>query len=252
MHTINHKSLKRGYVVSDLHLFSPCSRYRTLLPTLQADCSRYPVVVLNGDTFEVKRVIGNSVDNIATNCTTWLQELCKANNETTFYYVIGNHDAHSTITSHIQGLAANISNLKVVPHILTLGSYLFIHGDVIEPGATMFGVESVRERYKNLCPSRMSTLLAMTVTTLRLNIVEYLRHQKTSLAEKIISYVSHHEPGQLDGVKTIFFGHTHVPFSNFSYRGITFHNTGSFIKGLKWNPMTFELPLETHQAIRQR
>ncbi len=252
MQTINHKSLERGYVVSDLHLFSPCSRYRELLPKLQADCSHYPVVVLNGDTFEIKRSTENSVDDIAINCATWLQELCETNSKTTFYYIIGNHDAHSTLTSHLQGLAANISNLKVVPHILTIGSNLFIHGDVIEPGACMFGIESVRERYKHLSPSKLSTLLAMTITTLRLNVVEYLRHQKTTLAERIISYVSHYEPQQLEGIKTIFFGHTHVSFSNFSHEGITFHNTGSFIKGLKWNPMSFELPSGTHQATRQK
>jgi UDP-2,3-diacylglucosamine hydrolase len=243
---MNDKSSNSGFVVSDLHLFSPCSRHKKLLPEFYTRCSQHSVVVLNGDTFEMKRSKLKSTDKVTDQCTTWLRELCKKNESTQFYYVIGNHDAQRQIMQEINNVAQDVSNLIVIPHILTIGSTLFIHGDVIEPGALEMGVSSVREKYRETTPSKLSLFLATVVTSLRLNSVEYIRHNKSALAATLLSYINRHEPDRLNSIKTIFFGHTHVPFRDFQFEGITFHNTGSFIKGLQWNPMEFTIDGSTH------
>ena len=43
-----------------------------------------------------------------------------------------------------------------------------------------------------------------------------------------------------DGLTDIYLGHSHLPFSDFSYAGLTFHNTGSTIRGLEWNMLKVE------------
>jgi predicted phosphodiesterase len=59
-----------------------------------------------------------------------------------------------------------------------------------------------------------------------------------------------HEPQKftLEGIKHVFFGHTHLPFDNREHEGITYHNTGSLIKGqgigrdpLNMQALSFEL-----------
>ena len=37
------------------------------------------------------------------------------------------------------------------------------------------------------------------------------------------------------GITDIYFGHTHLAFSDFRYEHLTFHNTGSAIRGLQCN-----------------
>ena len=41
--------------------------------------------------------------------------------------------------------------------------------------------------------------------------------------------------GIAEGVSDIYFGHTHVAFSDFKFGGYRFHNTGSTIRGLSSN-----------------
>jgi hypothetical protein len=36
------------------------------------------------------------------------------------------------------------------------------------------------------------------------------------------------------GVRDVYFGHTHKNLANYRYRGLTFHNGGAPIKGVKF------------------
>ena len=89
------------------------------------------------------------------------------------------------------------------------------------------------------------TLVALgvaLVTHLRANIVEYVRHPRQALCQKIVSYLQATHPEKLASAERIYFGHTHVPFTDYAFAGLRFSNTGSAIRGLKMNALEFPLP----------
>lgn len=235
------KNPRKGYVVSDLHLFSPCSRYQDLLPQFHIACASHPVVVLNGDTFEIKRSIFSDVESTVAYATAWLEELCKRHHSTQFYLLLGNHDANEHLIPKLHDLSTNVSNLSLITHMLQIGSSLFLHGDIVEPGALKYGVESIRDKYRDLTPSRASSIIGRLITSLRFNSIEHLRHRKEYIVQQVLNYLSVYHPERLHSVRTIYFGHTHVPFEGVTSQHIVFNNTGSFIRGLPWNPMEFTL-----------
>lgn len=66
-------------------------------------------------------------------------------------------------------------------------------------------------------------------------------HKNEEIAPAILEYLRGEPPDLLEGVENIFFGHTHVPFKDFQYEGIAFHNSGSMIRGLESHVFQFEV-----------
>jgi UDP-2,3-diacylglucosamine hydrolase len=127
----------------------------------------------------------------------------------------------------------------VSEEILRIGSSLFLHGDVVDLKTGAVDLATVRKRYADIEPQLSSMIFATLVSHFRLNAIEYLRHSKAALAKKILGYLRIQHPSDLEGTNAIYFGHTHVPFANFLYEGIRFYNSGSLIRGLRWNPVEF-------------
>jgi len=230
----------RGYVVSDLHLFSRASLYQPFMPLLRKAVIEHSAVVLNGDTFDFKRSPFTSPEETIRHALDWLADLCGSAPKTSMYYLIGNHDSNPLFVSALTERASSIPNLTIAPEILQLGSNLFLHGDACDLPAGEKDISTVRRRYASPARSLSSVACASIVTHLRLNIVEYIRHSRRHLAERILTYLDMTYPQYASSVTTVFFGHTHVPFSNFEHKGILFNNTGSLIRGLRMMPMEFD------------
>ena len=231
----------KGFVVSDLHIFSCSSLYERYLPEFYAAVGKYKTVVLNGDIFDFKRSIFTSTAETTSQAIRWLKELCARFPDTSFYYLLGNHDSHQEFVTQVTILATHCPNLKIMSDTLVLGSALFLHGDVIDLPNGTSDLMALRQKYSNVQPTVASKIFATLVTFTRVNSVEYLRHRKSTLARKIIEYLRATQPTQLAQAREVFFGHTHVRFGNFTYQGISFHNTGSLVRGLGWMPMEFEI-----------
>jgi UDP-2,3-diacylglucosamine hydrolase len=229
-----------GYVVSDLHIFSTASLYSRLIPDFTQAVRKHAVVVLNGDTFDFKRSIYQNSIETTQHAIDWLNKLALDNPETSFYYIIGNHDCHVTFLTSLKQLVSDLPNLTVVPEALRLGDKVFVHGDLIDLPLGSTALAEVRSRYAQLEPSLISKISAEVITRLRLNTVEYVRHSKTTLAGKLLSYLEQTMPNFRENTREVFFGHTHVPIRHFEHEGIIFHNTGSLIRGLSWMPMEFD------------
>jgi UDP-2,3-diacylglucosamine hydrolase len=80
----------------------------------------------------------------------------------------------------------------------------------------------------------------MVVATRVLRHLE-LYHTPKRCARRLLRSVAAGRLGSREGLTDIFFGHTHVPFSDFTYGGVTFHNTGSCIRKLAFNPVRFRI-----------
>jgi UDP-2,3-diacylglucosamine pyrophosphatase LpxH len=238
METYTHKPAC-GYVTSDLHVFGCSSLYEKLLPIFYEQVTRHPVIVLNGDTFDFKRSRFTSSLETTKHAIAWLQDLSRLASSSSIFYILGNHDCHETFVQALHTALPTLPNVTIVPEHLRLGSCLFIHGDAIDLAQNVADITYVRSKYNKAEPRWGAKAFANLVTHMGLNKVEYLRHSRAVLARRILSYLRITQPSALEGVRQIYFGHTHVPIDHFEYAGIIFYNTGSMIRGLPWRPMEF-------------
>jgi UDP-2,3-diacylglucosamine pyrophosphatase LpxH len=230
-----------GYVVSDLHIFGCSSLYKHYLPDFYRAVSEHPVIVLNGDTFDFKRSCYRSAAETTTHALRWVDELIERWPNTTFYYLVGNHDCQRSLVDGILALSRTRGNISLHYSRVRVGTNLFLHGDALDLTTPSSSLDSIRHRYSTAEPSVASKIFAEIVTRLRFNAVEYVRHNTQSDVERIMRHLKSTCPEELDNIRTVYFGHTHVPFKDFEWEGITFNNTGSLIRGLRWMPQEFDL-----------
>jgi UDP-2,3-diacylglucosamine hydrolase len=62
----------------------------------------------------------------------------------------------------------------------------------------------------------------------------FLLHRKRHVARRILNYPDHLGEGAETGVRHVYFGHIHRRMFNYRYRGVTFHNCGAPIAGLRF------------------
>ena len=236
---------EKGFVISDLHIFSCVSLYERYLPVLEAAAAHYKVVVLNGDTFDFKRSRFSNHATTTHHAIEWLTAFLERHPNTTFFYLLGNHDCNDLFVAELTILAQRVKNVTIIADVLQIGACLFLHGDVCDLPIGVHDISQVRDRYRSAPRSLTSIVFAQIITHLRLNVAEYLRHRRQTLSERIMQYLRSVHPEKIGSVACIYFGHTHVPFKDFAYDGIKFNNTGSAIRGLLLNPMEFPLTLRT-------
>ncbi len=229
----------RGYVTSDLHIFGCNSLYEALLPIFYQQATRHPNIVLNGDTFDFKRAPFKSSLETSKHAVAWLYDLCQRASGSSIFFILGNHDCHETFVKALQAASSALPNLRMAREQLRIGTCLFLHGDAIDLADEMPEITHVRSCYSQVEPHWSARACAELITRLGLNKFEYLRHSPTRVAQKILKYLRATQPNSLEGVRQIYFGHTHVPIDHFEYDDFIFYNTGSMIRGLRWNPLEF-------------
>ena len=62
----------------------------------------------------------------------------------------------------------------------------------------------------------------------------YLLHRKRRVARRVLAYLENAGEGPETGVRQVFFGHIHRRMFNYRYRGVTFHNCGAPIEGMRF------------------
>lgn len=197
-----------------------------------ADCS---FLVLNGDSFDFKRSIYKSSEETAKFALDWLVNLADKFKDTEIYLLLGNHDCHTVLSHKLAQL--NLENLSLHEHSLRLGSALFLHGDAVDLPGPKDSLKDLRSRYLEAEPSFLTRAFAYIASYSGANKIEYLLSTKASQVRRIKSYLDIAKPGWSNGITDIYFGHTHTPFTGFTFEGIRFHNTGSMIRGLMWQPL---------------
>lgn len=144
----------------------------------------------------------------------------------------------------LQKLTEALPNFEWHPSHARIGDNLFLHGDVTNwryPSAEK--LEKFRAFYdQKIHRGALMNFLASLSTKLGLHRLETHLQHKESLCRKILYYFEREAPEAIKGIRNIYFGHTHVPFSNFKYREILFHNTGAAEKGCESRLHFFSLP----------
>jgi UDP-2,3-diacylglucosamine pyrophosphatase LpxH len=227
--------MSKCYFVSDLHLFANRSNVHRYLDELAQAAFQADTFVLGGDIFDFRwsRIpILRAVDRAAD----WLSELAASCPLCEFHLVLGNHDYHQALIDRLADLEKEVPNLSWHHYYVRLGSSVFLHGDVADKTMDARMLAEAREEWldERRRGPFMSALYDVVVMTRLHKPVPHLVYAKRIVVRRIWKYLESIGQGPSDGVRNVYFGHTHRRMANYSYRGLIFHNGGAPIKGVKF------------------
>jgi UDP-2,3-diacylglucosamine pyrophosphatase LpxH len=229
------EQMAKCYFVSDLHLFANRSNAHWYLEEIELAASHAEAFVLGGDIFDFRwsRIpILRAVDWAVE----WLRALADFCPKCHFHLVLGNHDYHQALIDRLGELEKQVANLSWHRYYLRLGSSVFLHGDVADK---MMNAQMLAEARDQWLDRRrrgpfMSALYDVVVATRLHKPVPRLVFAKRIVVRRIWKYLESIGQGPSEGVRDVYFGHTHRRLSNYRYRGLAFHNGGAPIKGVKF------------------
>jgi UDP-2,3-diacylglucosamine hydrolase len=224
-----------SYFISDLHLFSRRSHAERYRDELHATAAQADVFVLGGDIFDFRWSTLKSVDATVQAAIVWLEDLIAPHPNCQFHFVLGNHDSNRKFVARLDRLAAETPNLAWYDDYVRLGHSLFLHGDVADANMTAAMLALRRQRWHHDEKRRgpVHNLLYDMVIQARLHkLAGHLANPQSKVAARIAAYLEDVGHTPRNGLRHVYFGHTHVAMSNFQFSGLTFHNGGAPIKGL--------------------
>lgn len=232
-----------GLFISDLHLFSQRSVGQWHWELHRERICSAKAIVLGGDMFDIRWSQKGSLNATITAARDWLNTAISLNPDATWVYLLGNHDCHPGIQAMLRSLSAQYNNFNWNPTHWRIGSNVFLHGDVLDGHRHFGGLDGYRMRFHEDRPrGPIGNLMYSAVIQTRLHgIIPRLRHRSMRTCQSLIEYLEGQGDGMLDGVRDIFFGHTHVPLSGLQLDRFRFHNPGSGIRHLQFTPAQFEV-----------
>jgi UDP-2,3-diacylglucosamine hydrolase len=157
------------------------------------------------------------------------------------HYVHGNHDCLNAFTSRLEELALSNPKFSCHEHRLILNRTLFLHGDCAN--RKMDG--EMLKQYRRAWSShdqrgKIGRVLYHLADITGLSRRFHEQHfPVASTVARVAHHLDHVLPEWRDEIDDVFFGHTHRPFSSHSHDGVLFHNTGSGIRGMGFQPLPF-------------
>jgi UDP-2,3-diacylglucosamine hydrolase len=224
--------LKKGFVISDLHLFTHRTMAEVYMDEIRHAASQADFFVLNGDIFDFRWTNLASMEHTAHAAIDWLETFCTDFPHCRLFYIMGNHDGLKFFADCLGDLADRQENFRWHASHFRLGNSLFLHGDL------PLTIRKKDPFQRTLLPIRRTKGRAMNlgyhiVITTRIHRYITWIHGPRWCARRILKSLEYYHPELAAGIEHIYYGHIHKTFSNLRYRGVTFHNTGSAIQGLK-------------------
>jgi UDP-2,3-diacylglucosamine pyrophosphatase LpxH len=225
-----------GYFISDLHLFSRRSHAERHVEDIYAAAAGAEMFVLGGDIFDFRWTTLASVDETVEAAIRWLEQLVAPHPECEFHFVLGNHDSHVPFVDRLQALADDTPNLQWHRYYLRTGSSLFLHGDVADRKMSQQSLSQKRARCEQdeKRGQAANLLYELAMQSQLHKLAAKVAHPKRRVAKRILAYLQDIGHGPQNGLKDVYFGHTHAAMSNYQYGGLTFHNGGAPIRGLEF------------------
>ncbi|MEM9282469.1 MAG: metallophosphoesterase [Verrucomicrobiota bacterium] len=231
--------MKKGIVVSDLHLFAKRSVGEAQFATLSTELAQVDTLVLNGDIFDFRWAGCPHKDSIPR-AIAWMVHLREKMPQLDIYFIPGNHDC---LPPFLDALA-EIDDLEIRTHYLILGRNLFLHGDATTHRMNLEGFKQFRSRWEN-DPPRGKTgarLYQWSDATGLTGITHALWFGGGAAIRRLIWHLNEVIPSWDEQVDDVFFGHTHLYHEAIEKRGIRFHNTGSALRHQRFSSAIFHYP----------
>jgi UDP-2,3-diacylglucosamine hydrolase len=177
----------------------------------------------------------------------WLRKLVHDLPRCHFHFVVGNHDCAVAFQEELIRLASTEPRFQWHEYLLRIGPSLFVHGDCAHRHMNDHGLSRFRKMWRRDFTWSPALAIAYECVdwlgiTRRVHEWHFPRQQTV---ERIAFYLDNSFPGWREHTRDCYFGHTHLPFAHYEYDGIRFHNTGSAIHNLEFNPIWFETPKES-------
>jgi UDP-2,3-diacylglucosamine hydrolase len=215
------------------------------MPAIHKAAEKANYFILNGDTFDFRWSTLESTEATVREANRWLKELAAAHPSCQFHFLLGNHDCHHAFVQELGQLVEKTANLEWHPYYLRLGDTLFLHGDVANRKMTHCMLEASRNAWVKE-RQRGKTANLMHDVAFQFNVhkaVSQLAHPTKRVLRRVMAYLESMEPHIMDGVRHVYFGHTHVAMTNYAYRGLRFHNGGAPMRNLTFNILRAEIEL---------
>jgi UDP-2,3-diacylglucosamine hydrolase len=227
--------MQRCFFTSDFHLFASRSLGMAAWDQVLVVSRQASLFVLGGDIFDFRWATMRTIQEAVQEATDLLGDLLRKRPGCQFHYVLGNHDYHRDFLKSLAELAATTGNLSWHRFLLRLGRCVFLHGDVADRKMDARRFAASRDRWLDESKrGRVLNALYDAAVAARIHKpVPMLFHRRRTVAARILSYLREAGQGPQQGVRHVYFGHIHRPFSDYQYNGLTFHNCGGAIKGLK-------------------
>jgi UDP-2,3-diacylglucosamine hydrolase len=221
------------YFVSDLHLLSSRSNAVEYHDAIVRAAASANDMVLGGDIFDFHWSRAASLGHALDFAIRWLDELALDAPNCRFHYVLGNHDHMPPLMRRLDELAAREPNFAWHEYYLRIGSAVFLHGDIVDRDMDAKELALARRsRPHTRRAGRVRNWIYDVAVATRIHVpMPYLRHRKRIMARRILRYLQEIGHGRETGIRNVYFGHTHLPMSDYVYRGVTFHNGGASIRG---------------------
>lgn len=233
-----------GLFLSDLHLFSRRSTGQERWDASASRIREADLIVLGGDLFDLRwSQVGNLADTLDA-AKDWLLKAVALNPDAKWVFLPGNHDCHPEMLYRLTQISDQHENFEWHSEHWRIGDHVFLHGDVLDGRRHKHGLMGYRKAFhEDRAKGELANMLYSAVIFSRLHgVVPRIRHSRNQTCATLLNYVEQEYAIPKRDIQAIYFGHTHVPFSGYVYRGVSFHNPGSGIRHLRYSPVPFQVP----------
>ena len=231
-----------GVVVSDLHLFARRSDATRCLASIEDDLDQAGVLVLNGDTFDFRWSTMGHHDDTLKSAIAWVENWARKRPHQEIHLILGNHDCLDAFVGELDALTEKHPRLSWHPIMVQLGEALFIHGECANGNMNENRLQAYRSTWRRdrVRGPRLTAAYACADRFGLTRLTHELWYPRSRTVRRVTHFLDRALPGWRDSVHDCYFGHTHMPFQDYNLDGIRFHNTGSAIKGMGFNPLPFQ------------
>ena len=231
---------KKGLVVSDLHLLTNRTTINFHIHGMERAAAQSDLFILNGDIFDFKWSLHGDVALSLDVAREWIETLVRPFPHCRFVFMIGNHDSLTPYMELLDHLAGRHANIGWDKYWLQVEDKVFLHGDAADAFMTPAALDLHRMRWDRLrqMPRIWHSIYGAATRYSPHWIVPQLK-SKRLCANRLIHYLRAALGAGFYDIQDIYFGHLHSPFTDFTCKGIRFHNTGAAIHGLRLRMLPF-------------
>ncbi|HII16592.1 TPA: hypothetical protein HA361_01640 [Candidatus Woesearchaeota archaeon] len=228
--------------ISDLHMFSRRSKPEQYLLDIKEAAKSANTFVFGGDIFDFEWTVFDSVEETVDTAAYWLDSLVAGHPSCSFHFVLGNHDFNLELMEQLDRLSQKHNHFQWHRYFVRIGNALFLHGDI---SGSMEHNDLIAARVRCLAHQKKSKALHVlydaVVHTNMHNVIAKTANPAQKVIRNIHSYVMSLGEGYHTGLRSVYFGHTHVPVEGHEYGGISFHNGGAPMKGIRFKVIEAEI-----------